>query len=96
MPHYRLYHLDRHTGHIERAEEVFAADDVAAVHELQQRQSDHPLELWQQGRKVVRVDALPEVVSFAGLLTNGQDSKEAGRPQGAVVCHPGRSLEAGA
>ena len=71
MPYYRLYHLDRHTGHIERAEELFAADDVAAVHDLQQRQSDHPLELWQAGRKVVRLDAMPETVRFASALRNG-------------------------
>ena len=57
MPYYRLYHLDTHTGHIDSAEELFAADDIAAVHETQQRLSDHPLELWQEGRKVTRLDA---------------------------------------
>ena len=61
MPYYRLYHLDQFTGHIVRAEELFAADDVAAIYDLQQRQSDHPLELWQQGRKVVRLDAMPRL-----------------------------------
>jgi hypothetical protein len=71
MPNYRLYHLDRHTGHIVRADEMFAADDVAAIHELQLRQSDHPLELWREGRKVVRLDALPEVASFSGVRTDG-------------------------
>ena len=59
MPYYRLYHLDQHTGHINAVEELFAADDVAAIHSLQSRQSDHPLELWQRGRKVVRFDAMP-------------------------------------
>ena len=57
MPYYRLYHLDPHTGHINRADELFAADDVAAMHDLQQRQSGHPLELWERGRKVGRIDA---------------------------------------
>ena len=57
MPWYRLYHLDLHTGHIQRAEEMFAADDVAAIYELQQRDVDHPLELWEEGRKVVHIDA---------------------------------------
>lgn len=61
MPWYRLYHLDRHSGHIDSAEEIYAADDVAAVHDLQQRRSDHPLELWHGGRKVVHVDAGPEI-----------------------------------
>jgi hypothetical protein len=63
MPYYRLYHLDEHTGHINRAEELFAADDVAAVHDLQQRQADHPLELWQEKRKVTRVDGMPEMAA---------------------------------
>jgi len=60
MPTYRVYHLDPHTGHINNAEELFAADDVAAIHGLQQRQSPHPLELWDCARKVSRIDALPE------------------------------------
>lgn len=59
MPHYRLYHLDPHTGHINKAEDVFAADDVAAIHDLQLQQCDHPRELWQQKRKVARLDATP-------------------------------------
>ena len=60
MPTYRVYHLDPLTGHINNAEELFAADDVAAIHGLQQRQSPHPLELWDGTRKVSRIDALPE------------------------------------
>jgi hypothetical protein len=60
MPYYRLYHLDAHTGHIYRADEIFASDDVAAKYDLQQRQCDHPLELWDRGRKVGRVDGLPD------------------------------------
>ena len=60
MPYYRLYHLDPHTGHITKADELFAADDVAAMHDLQQRRSDHPLELWERGRKVSHIDATLE------------------------------------
>jgi hypothetical protein len=65
MPYYRLYHLGPHTGHIDRAEELFAADDVAAVHDLQQRRSPHPLELWLGGRKVVHLDGAAEAAAFA-------------------------------
>lgn len=65
MPYYRLYHLDPHTGHINGAEEIFAADDVAAVHDLHQRNSDHPLELWKGGRKVVRLDARQQMAASA-------------------------------
>jgi hypothetical protein len=68
MPYYRLYrlyHLDPYTGHIANAEELFAADDVAAIHGLQQRGSDHPLELWERGRKVTRIDARPRRAAMA-------------------------------
>lgn len=57
MPWYRLYHLDRHNGHIDGAEEMYASDDVSAVSDLQHRRNDHPLELWLGGRKVVHLEA---------------------------------------
>jgi len=72
MPYYRLYHLDPHTGHIDRAEELFAADDVAAIHDLQQRNGTRPLELWQQGRKVVRLDAIPEMAASVRSVARGE------------------------
>jgi hypothetical protein len=59
MPSYQLYHMDPYTGHIDRAEQLHACDDVAAVHGLQQREEDHPRELWRAGRKVARIDAPP-------------------------------------
>lgn len=64
MPHYRLYHLDPHSGHIRTAEELFGADDVAAIYDLQQRAFGHPVELWERGRKVARIDASPEAAAF--------------------------------
>lgn len=69
MPYYRRYHLDPHTGHINRAEEIFEADDVSAFHAMQQRRCDHPLELWERGRKVGRSDAAPEAAAFASRQT---------------------------
>ena len=63
MPHYRVYHLDPHSGHINHAEDLDAADDVAALADARQRQCDYPLELWQGARKVSRVDALPELAA---------------------------------
>lgn len=65
MPDYRLYHLDPHTGHINKAEELFAADDVAAMYEVQQRACAHPFELWSGSRKVGRVDAIIEGAASA-------------------------------
>jgi hypothetical protein len=49
---------------------------VAAVHDLQQRQCEYPLELWREGRKVVRLDARPEAAALARgggsyLMLNG-------------------------
>lgn len=63
MTYYRLYHLDPYSGHINGAEEIVAADDVAAIHEIQQRQAEHPFELWQGGRKVVHLDARPQAAA---------------------------------
>jgi hypothetical protein len=58
MPSYLLYHMDPHSGHIDRSEQFHAADDVAAVHGLQQSEKEHPRELWRAGRKVARIDAV--------------------------------------
>lgn len=65
MPDYRLYHLDPDTGHIRTAEELFAADDAAALHHLRQRRFDHPVELWERGRKVGRIEAARGAATFA-------------------------------
>ncbi len=60
MPEYRLYRLDPDTGHFAGVEELFAADDVSAVHTVQQRRLDTAVELWSGGRKITRLDAPPE------------------------------------
>lgn len=56
MPYYRLYHLNRSSGHIDRVEEIDAADDVEAVAIVQDRERDAAVELWQEGRKVLRLE----------------------------------------
>lgn len=61
MPAYRLYLLDRHSGHIDRVEEMNAGDDVEAICVVQDRAGELPMELWLGGRKVRRFDARPEV-----------------------------------
>jgi len=65
MPEYRLYRLSPESGHITAAEEMVAADDVAAVHEVRQRRFDVPVELWSGKRKVTRIDATPEGAAVA-------------------------------
>jgi hypothetical protein len=59
MPNYLLYYMNPISGHIDRRETLHAGDDVAAVHLLQRRQYDVPVELWRDGRKVSRQDGPP-------------------------------------
>lgn len=65
MPDYRLYLLDRDSGHIRAAEELQAADDAAAVHRIRLRGNAEPLELWCGPRKVCRIDGKPEGAAFS-------------------------------
>lgn len=65
MPNYRLYRLDPHSGRFIGVEEIQASDDVSAVNEIQQRAYGNSVELWDGGRKVTRVDALPDGTAFA-------------------------------
>lgn len=64
MPDYRLYHLDQNSGHITRADELFAADDEAALADVRGRGLAHPLELWCGPRKVARVDAIRDAAAL--------------------------------
>lgn len=61
MPDYRLYHLDRHSGHIRTAETFDAPDDESAREQIRQRALSDPLELWSGSRKVERFEARPEL-----------------------------------
>ena len=65
MPDYRLYILDRDSGHIQTAETFSAADDGAAVHRVRLRGRTEPLELWCGARKLLRVDAQPDAAAFS-------------------------------
>jgi hypothetical protein len=65
MPHYRLYFLDPYSGHIERAEDLHAADDVGAIHRIQLRGSPEPMELWCGARKVSRFDGVPQAAAYS-------------------------------
>ncbi len=59
MPYYQLYYMNPVSGHIDRRETLHAGDDVAAVHQLQGRTLDVPVELWRDGRKIARQDGPP-------------------------------------
>ena len=58
MSYYRLYFMDNYTGHIERFEELDAADDRGAVALAETKLGPQALELWCSHRKVARFDAL--------------------------------------
>ena len=53
MPDYRLYVLDRDSGHIRRAAEIIQADDdAAAIQDVRRRGGSDALELWCGPRRV--------------------------------------------
>ncbi len=61
MPEYRLYFMDRFSGHIEHAREFEADDDMAAVCIAEGWRANGPMELWSRDRKVKRWEARPIV-----------------------------------
>lgn len=60
MPDYRLYFLDRHSGHIRSALDLRAEDDSTAI-DLAEQTGSEPWELWTGARKVFRLNASPEI-----------------------------------
>lgn len=63
MPDYRLYLMNRHSGHIDGVETFHSADDVEAICLIRERAGPVPLELWCGGRKVIRFDAAPDTAA---------------------------------
>lgn len=57
MAGYRLYFMDRYSGHIEQRREFFAHDDAAAVAIAESWSTGQPMELWEGDRKLKRWDA---------------------------------------
>jgi hypothetical protein len=58
---YRLYFMNRFSGHIEHRREFFADDDVAALAQAMEWDSGQPMELWQGEHKLKRWDGAPVV-----------------------------------
>ena len=67
MAGYRLYFLERFSGHIAKAHEFEADDDLAAVGIAEEWRTDGPMELWSGDRKVLRWDGRPMVPRPPGL-----------------------------
>jgi hypothetical protein len=51
MRNYRLYYLDPH-GHVARAEDIETSDDLSALDAAKGRRGEHPIEIWQEARRV--------------------------------------------
>ena len=58
MRYFRLYFMDRFTGHIDHFREFEAADDEAATVIAEGWREDRPMELWNRDRKLRRWDPL--------------------------------------
>jgi hypothetical protein len=54
MGYYRLYFMDRFSGHIDHFREFDADDDSAATKIAQGWSNGGPMELWNQDRKLMR------------------------------------------
>ena len=59
MNGYRLYFMDRFSGHIEHRREFLAESDTAAIEIAQGWCDGSPMELWLSGRKLRRWEASP-------------------------------------
>jgi hypothetical protein len=57
MNGYRLYYMDRFSGHIDHRRDFVAAGDTAAIEVANGWTTGQPMELWQAGRKVKRWEA---------------------------------------
>jgi hypothetical protein len=62
MRYYRLYFMDRFSGHIDHFREFEAADDEAAVAIAEGWREDRPMELWNLERRLKQWNgaALPD------------------------------------
>jgi hypothetical protein len=56
MHYYRLYFMDRVTGHIDHFREFEAKDDAGALAIAERWREDRPMELWNRERKLKRWD----------------------------------------
>jgi len=56
MPYYRLYFMDRFSGHIDHVREFEADDDVDALAVAEDWREGRPMELWYLNRKLKHWD----------------------------------------
>ena len=68
MLHYRLYLMNRFSGHIETVRDIAAAEDLTAIGRAAEFVGRRPVELWHGPRKVHRFEA-----SAAGFDAGAQE-----------------------
>jgi hypothetical protein len=56
VPYYRLYFMDRFSGHIDHFREFEADGDDAALASAEAWREDQPMELWNRERKLKHWD----------------------------------------
>ncbi|HEU4697152.1 MAG TPA: hypothetical protein VFR92_09325 [Sphingomicrobium sp.] len=66
MGGYRLYFMDRFSGHIEHRREFVAADDSAAIAIATGWSTGQPMELWAGSHKLKRWDPEPQPSEWIG------------------------------
>jgi hypothetical protein len=66
MGGYRLYYMDRFSGHIEHRREFVAADDSAAIAIATGWSTGQPMELWAGSHKLKRWDPEPQPSEWIG------------------------------
>jgi hypothetical protein len=59
MRYFRLYFMDRFSGHIDHFREFEAADDAEALAIAESWREDRPMELWNRHRKLKHWNAPP-------------------------------------
>jgi hypothetical protein len=57
MRYYRLYFMDRFSGHIDHFREFEAEDDDSALEIAESWREDRPMELWNRQRKLKHWDS---------------------------------------
>jgi len=65
MRYYRLYFMDRYSGHIDHFREFEAEDDRAALKIAEGWREQQPMELWNRHRKLKHWDEVPPADSSA-------------------------------
>ena len=72
MAGYRLYFMDRFSGHIDNRREFVAESDAAALEIAQRWHDGGPMELWLGDRKLKRWEATPLAPAAAETTSTGE------------------------